>query len=98
MENNETYDQISDSDIQTMEPTNEGSAPTEEKEITALPYQFIFEGIYTNAKSLGQIVFVDNGTDNASLNTISVIRLLTSGEKQFFKITVEETKEITLKK
>ncbi|MFM2394899.1 MAG: hypothetical protein RLZZ546_2882 [Bacteroidota bacterium] len=83
-----------------IQPINaEAEEKTQEKEITSLPYQFIFENIYENAKVLGQVVFVDSNSQEDKLsNTVSVIRMLSNGEKQFFKITVEETKELTLKK
>jgi len=77
----------------------EGVENTEEKVIEALPYQFVFEGIFNNAKSLGQVVFVDeDNKDNKTSNSISIIRILSNGEKQFFKISVDETSELTIKK
>jgi hypothetical protein len=74
-------------------------AEVKEKEVVAIPYQYIFENILESAKVLGQVTFVDqNAEEDALSNTISVIRMLSNGKKQFFKITVEETKELTIKK
>ncbi len=99
--NNENYESLKDENIQTIDVESETAqnATEEEKEITALPYQFIFDGVYSNAKVLGQVVFIDkNDVESATSNTVSIIRMLSNGEKQFFKITVEETKELTIKK
>jgi hypothetical protein len=90
MENIENVEDVKAENIQASE------AQPEQKEITELPYSYILEGMYNNAKVLGQIVFIDKNTDLS--NSISVIRMLSNGEKQFFKITVEETKELTIKK
>ncbi len=95
MENNDNT-QVDTSTIETDTATNNS---TEVKEVSAIPYQFIFENIFETSKILGQIAFVDNNEkEGATSNTISIIRMLSNGEKQFFQITVEETKEITIKK
>ncbi len=91
MENIENIENVKKENIQASE-----AQPDEPKVITELPYNYVLEGMYNNAKVLGQIVFVDENTELS--NSISVIRMLTNGEKQFFKITVEETKELTIKK
>ena len=101
MEEN-TVDNIQTIDADEIVQSQESPTPDEsatDKEVTILPYQFIFDAIYTNAKSLGQVVFVDaNSVEGSTSNTISVIRMLSSGEKQFFTITVNENSQLTLKK
>lgn len=90
---------MENTEMNLQEETKNVNAEEGTKEITAIPYQYIFENIFESAKVLGQVAFVDNNTKEDSLsNTISVIRMLSNGEKQFFKITVEETKELTIKK
>ena len=101
MEEN-TVDNIQTIDADEIVQSQESPTPDEsatDKEVTILPYQFIFDAIYTNAKSLGQVVFVDaNSVEGSTSNTISVLRMLSRGEKQFFTITVNEKSQLTLKK
>lgn len=71
----------------------------EQPTISALPYDFILASIQENAKQLGQMAFLEeNVIENGVSNTVSVIRILSNNEKQFFRITIEEVKELTLKK
>ncbi len=72
------------------------NAVEQPKEIGTLAYNNVLENLFVQMKSFGQIVFVDNNSESS--NTISAIRMLTNGQKQFFKLTFEETNEITIKK
>jgi hypothetical protein len=93
MKKNDTIEQTQNNENveNTQDTQNVKEAP-----ITPLAYKNVFENLFIQTKSLGQVVFIDNNSELS--NTISIIRMLSNGQKQFFKLTLEETNEITIKK
>ena len=67
----------------------------EEHVIEQLPYGDLFDTIYNLMKTTGQLVYVEGGETSKIIN---VVRVLSNGEKQFFKVSVEDTDQLVLKK
>ena len=64
--------------------------------VEALVYDDLAKSLFETGKTLGQLVWVDKNSEKS--NTIKIVRMLTSGEKQFFTITLSEVEEITMAK
>lgn len=67
----------------------------EEHVIEQLPYKDLFETIYNLMKTTGQLVYVEGGETSKIIN---VVRILSNGDKQFFKVSIEDTDQLVLKK
>lgn len=79
--------------------TNELNAeqPTE---VAPFPYDTLVISLSDFVKQLGQMQWIDDNVADAEgeiSKSISVVRMLTTGEKQMFKLTIEEKKELTFK-
>lgn len=77
-----------------VEETTSGAEQT--PDVEALKYEDLVKSLFETAKSLGQLVWIDKNSDTS--NTIKIVRMLTTGEKQFFTIALSEVEEITMAK
>lgn len=80
---------------ETLEPQTE----QEVKEITALTFDHIFGLFGEQVKTIGQLVFVeDEATEGFESKSFNIVRALSDGSKQLFKVTVEEAKSLKITK
>jgi hypothetical protein len=67
-----------------------------EEIIEAITYQDVLSSYAKSAQNLGQIIWVDNITEDS--NKINVVRVLSDGTKQLFSLVLTEEKELLMKK
>lgn len=81
-----------------VEVTAEATEKTQQ-ELTALSFEQVFGLIGEKVQGIGQIIFVeDASTEGGVSKTFNIIRVLTDGSKQLFKICVEEASSVTITK